>query len=124
MSEQTSVMIVEDDENMRTLLSHFLEREAMETILLQDGQSVEEYIPEHSPPDIALVDLHLPYVSGFDLIKTIRSTEDWEDIPIIVISSESTDQSVEKALSMGADDYIEKPVEMKKTMARIKRFLR
>jgi two-component system chemotaxis response regulator CheY len=123
MSDTTEVLIVEDDENMRTLLSHFMQRENMETILQEDGQGVRNYISEHPPPDIALVDLHLPYVSGFDLIKKIRETEGWEDIPVIVISSESTDESVEKALSMGANDYIEKPVEMKKTMARIKRFL-
>ncbi len=123
MSQNNHVLIVEDDENMRTLLSHFMERESMETVVLEDGQSALEYIGNHSPPDIALVDLHLPYVKGFDLIQLMRDTENWEEIPIIVISSESTDESVERALQMGANDYVEKPVEMKKTMARIKRFL-
>lgn len=124
MSNSPEVFIVEDDENMRTLLSHFMEREEMGTILMTDGQEVLDFVEDNSPPDIALVDLHLPYVSGFDLIKKMRDTSEWDEIPIIVISSESTDESVERALSIGADDYIEKPVEMKKAMARIKRFLR
>lgn len=123
MSDQNEVLIVDDDENMRTLLSHFMERENMEPVLHEDGQAVFDYIDAHSPPDVALVDLHLPYVKGFDIIKKIRETSDWKNVPIVVISSESTDESVEKALQMGADDYIEKPVEMKKTMARVKRFL-
>lgn len=123
MSDTSHVLIVEDDENMRTLLSHFMEREAMETTLKKNGQAMLDYVNDNPCPDIVLVDLHLPYVSGFDLIKEMRETSGWEDVPIIVISSESTDESVEKALRLGADDYIEKPVEMKKAMARIKRSL-
>lgn len=123
MSDRYEVLIVDDDENMRTLLSHFMEREGMESILHEDGQTVLNFIDDDPPPDVALVDLHLPYVKGFDLIKKMRETSGWDNVPIIVISSESTDDSVEKALQMGADDYIEKPVEIKKTMARIKRLL-
>lgn len=123
MADQTKVLIVEDDENMRTFLSHFIRREDMQAITLEDGQAVKDFIANETAPDIALVDLHLPYISGFDLIQKMRSTATWKEMPIIVISSETSGQSVEKALSMGADDYVEKPIEIDKTLARMKRFL-
>jgi CheY-like chemotaxis protein len=71
-------------------------------------------------PDLMIVDVNMPEVSGLDLIEFLRRRPEWKDTPIIMLSTEAADTTVEKALKLGADAYVLKPVtleELEKAMA-------
>jgi DNA-binding response OmpR family regulator len=61
-------------------------------------------------PDIMLLDINMPEVSGLDLLEFVRRRPDWKQVPVVMLSTESADVTVDQALALGADDYITKPV--------------
>ncbi len=71
-------------------------------------------------PDLMILDINMPEVSGLDLIEFLRRRPEWKDMPIIMLSSEAADTMVDKALRLGADTYVLKPAtleELEKAMA-------
>jgi CheY-like chemotaxis protein len=71
------------------------------------------------PPQLMIVDINMPEVSGLDLVEFLRRRPEWKDLPIVMLSSEAADTMIDKALRYGADSYITKPVtleEMEKAM--------
>lgn len=122
--DKPSILITEDDEEMRTLLRYFLEREGFELLFATDGQEARMMIDMMSPPACILLDIMLPYMNGFELIEYIRRRPDWKDVPIMVLSARSAEGDVVRALDGGADDYIIKPFKLSELTARIRRFIK
>ena len=81
-----------------------------------------QLVDSMAPPRLVLLDLLLPYISGFELITQIRSMPSWSDVPIIVLTSLSQEGSVVRALDAGANDYIVKPFRPDELVARVRRF--
>jgi two-component system, OmpR family, response regulator len=76
-----TIMIVEDDEHMMTLLQHLLEREGYHTVAASDGRQARRLIDTLPPPRLALLDVMLPYHSGFELVaQIIRSKDLWREV--------------------------------------------
>ncbi len=121
---ETTVLLVEDDNNMRMLLEHLLKRNDMQVISFEDGQSAVEYIQTNPPAELALLDLYLPFKNGFEILKELKKSESWENIPTVMITASDAGDDMEKAFRLGADDYIEKPIDTRKTIARINKFLK
>lgn len=119
-----SILIVEDDEDMVTLLQFFLEREGYQVILAKDGRQAREFIETLSPPKLALLDVMLPYHSGFDLVMQIKKKDSWKDVPILMLTAGTAERDIVRALDAGANDYIIKPFNPKELMARLRRFLK
>lgn len=119
-------MIVEDDEHMMTLLQHLLEREGYHTIVASDGRQARRLIDTLSPPRLALLDVMLPYHSGFELVAHMRSKEEdlWREVPIVMLTADSAERDIVRALDAGASDYVVKPFNPKELMARLRRFLK
>ncbi|MDO8754797.1 MAG: response regulator, partial [Anaerolineales bacterium] len=72
-------------------------------------------------PDMLILDINMPEVTGLDILEFLRRRKDWKDLPIIMLSSEAADVMVDKALQLGADGYVMKPVtieELEKVMAQ------
>jgi two-component system phosphate regulon response regulator PhoB len=113
------ILIIEDERGLTDVLEYNLKREGYETIVAHDGQ---EGLRKGQTllPDLILLDIMLPGLSGFDVCRELRSGERTRDIPIIIISakSEETDQIV--GFSLGADDYVTKPFHVKVLLQRIK----
>ncbi|HTU89848.1 MAG TPA: response regulator [Gemmataceae bacterium] len=113
------ILIIEDERGLTDVLEYNLKREGYETIVAHDGQ---EGLRKSQTllPDLILLDIMLPGLSGFDVCRELRSGERTRDIPIIIISakSEETDQIV--GFSLGADDYVTKPFHVKVLLQRIK----
>ncbi len=122
--DKPSILITEDDEEMRTLLRYFLEREGFELLFATDGQEARMMIDMMSPPACILLDIMLPYMNGFELIEYIRHRPDWKEVPIMVLSARSAEADVVRALDGGADDYIVKPFKLSELTARIRRFIK
>ena len=114
------VLIVEDDSNIAELLHLYLEKEGFETQVAKDGgKGVELFRSFH--PDLVLLDIMLPIMDGWTVLKKIREEE---KTPVIMLTAKGETEDKVSGLEMGADDYITKPFEMKEVLARIHAVLR
>ncbi|MGZ5092298.1 MAG: response regulator [Burkholderiales bacterium] len=120
MAASDQVLIVDDDVEIRTLLSEYLQRNGYRTSSVADGRSMWAVL-ESKRPDIIVLDLMLPGDDGLTLCRNLRARS---SIPIIILTArgEETDRIV--GLEMGADDYLAKPFNPRELLARIKSVLR
>lgn len=122
MTEQT-VFVVEDDELIANLLQHLLEREGLIVRQFSDGRLAQQAIQNSAiVPSLVLLDVMLPYLDGFALVKEIR--QQWQDVPIVMLTAKSQESEIVRALDAGANDYVIKPFQVNELMARLRRFLR
>ncbi len=114
------ILLIEDDADIREMLIDYLSGDGYEITAYADGVSVWAFtdITDYS---LALVDLMLPQINGFELIKKIREIS---TIPIIIITAKNSDHDKARGLSMGADDYVTKPFSIVELSARIKANIR
>ncbi len=111
----------DDDATILAILKVMLEREGFEVLQASDGREASKLIDDIEPPDIAVLDLMLPYVDGLQLTKQIRSKAEWSSTPILILSSNSTENEMVALLEAGADDYVIKPFNTRELIARVKR---
>ena len=115
-------LVVEDDQIVVTLLEHLLTRRGFAVQTAHDGKQALDFIANlPTPPALVLLDVMLPYVDGFELIKRIRAKEAWHEVPIVMLTSKSQEQNIVGALDDGANDYMVKPFRPGELMARIRR---
>ena len=114
------ILIIEDDADIREMLIDYLSGEGYEITAYADGAF---FRPDTDITDYALVlvDLMLPNINGFELIKKIRETS---TIPIIIITGKNSDHDKSRGLSLGADDYVTKPFSIVELSARVKANIR
>ena len=116
------LLIVEDNELNRDMLSRRLMRKGFQIVMAEDGQKgVEMSLSEN--PDLILMDLSLPIMDGWEATSTIKNAEETKEIPIIVLTAHAMAGDREKALEAGADEYDTKPIEFKRLLGKIKDFL-
>ena len=114
------VLIVEDDNNIAELLHLYLEKEGFETqVARDDGKGVELF--RSFQPDLVLLDIMLPVMDGWSVLKKIRESG---KTPVIMLTAKGELEDRVTGLESGADDYIVKPFEMKEVLARIHAVLR
>lgn len=118
------VMIADDDKIVRMLLRKFLEGAGYEAVEASDGEEALTKIAEGPAPDLLISDINMPGMNGFDLVKGVRETLGLTDIPVIMLTTESSDKSQEIAFALGADDYVIKPFKGPLVMARVNAALR
>jgi DNA-binding response OmpR family regulator len=75
-------------------------------------------------PDLVLLDVMLPYVDGFEIIKLIRAQEGWQATPVLMLTAKNTERDTVRALDAGASDFIIKPFQPQELLARLRRFLK
>lgn len=115
------VLMVEDDEAIRTGLKYYLEQENFEVEETDNGKEAIKKIKEIGDIAICLLDINLPDCNGFDLFKEIKKEK---DIPIIFLTANDLETSIVMGLDMGADDYITKPFKARELISRINNALR
>lgn len=120
MQNKPTVLIAEDDNNLRGFLSSTLQADGYRILTAESGGSALSMISSHCP-DIVLLNLGLPDMDGMEVLASVRR---WSDVPIIILSSRADENSVACALDTGADDYIVKPVRPSEFLARIRAALR
>lgn len=118
-----TVLLVEDDEHIAMLVRFIVEREGFEVHEAPDGRAAAALVDTAPPPVVALLDVMVPYLSGFDLIERIRTSPTWSAVPIIMLTAKSGEQDIVQALDLGANDYVVKPFRPEELMARIRRLL-
>ncbi len=116
------VLIVEDDRTITAVVKYFLELEGFEVVIATDGLVGLE-TAKRNPPQAIVTDLNMPGMDGMAMVKALRADVLTHDIPILMLTSEESVDSETLALSLGADDYIHKPVEPRRLAARVKALL-
>ena len=115
-----SILIAEDDGDIRGLLRLYLESEGYRVLEAEDGAQALALAREETP-DMAILDVMMPRLNGYELTRALRK---FSDIPILILSAKSQDNDKILGLNLGADDYIAKPFNPVEIMARVKAQLR
>lgn len=116
----TRVLVIEDEESFRDALQFMLSREGFDVVLAADGsEGMKQFDAKN--PDLVLLDLMLPEVSGTEVCKYIRSKS---NVPVIMLTAKDTEIDKVVGLELGADDYVTKPFSTRELLARIRAVLR
>ncbi len=117
------VLIVDDSPTMRQLLSFSLKR--IRGVSVVEGKDGMEGLMKVTTDefDLALIDINMPVMDGLKLIHMIRTEESLHDLPIVVITTEGGEADRERALELGANEYLTKPVQGADVVALAKKFL-
>lgn len=116
------ILLVEDNEMNRDMLSRRLEKKGFEVAVAVDGESGVEMALSESP-DLILMDISLPGINGEEATRLIKQREETKTIPIIALTAHAMAGDREKALEAGCDDYDSKPVELPRLLAKIQALL-
>jgi DNA-binding response OmpR family regulator len=115
------VLVVEDNEHAAYLLRFLLERAGYAVTVSPDGRDALAKIESTEPPDLVVLDLMLPYVSGYQVLIEARKSERWRSVPIIVVTGRTLEMDAVRALETGADDFVRKPFHPEELVARVRR---
>ena len=119
----TRVLVVEDDLDIADLVAHHLERAGYLADVLNSGSGVLDRVRE-DPPDLVLLDLMLPGMSGLEICRAMRADAGLAAIPIIMLTAKSEEADRIVGLELGGDDYVTKPFSPKELVARVGAVLR
>ena len=116
-------VVVEDDEDIGRLLKFILEREGFAVTLITDGRAASARFESGNPSALVLLDVMLPYTSGYDLLAIIRGSAAWQAVPVLMLTAKSREADIVRALDAGANDYVTKPFQPAELKARIRRLV-
>ncbi len=113
------ILLVEDNEMNRDMLSRRLARRGYEVIMAIDGEQGRS-MAQSELPDLILMDMSLPIIDGWEVTRQLKAASETSNIPIIALTAHAMAGDREKALSAGCDDYDTKPVEFSRLLEKIK----
>jgi PAS domain S-box-containing protein len=114
-----TLLVVDDEEFNRDMLSRRLQRAGYGVVVAEDGHRALEAI-DSRPPDLVLLDIMMPGLNGYDVLKRIRATSGRAHLPVIMVTAKAQTDDIVEALDLGADDYLTKPVDFAVALARIR----
>ena len=105
-----NIWIVDDDEEMARAVQLMLKILNCTTTAFLGARPAAQALLSGKQPDLMILDINMPEVSGLDMLEFVRRRQEWNDLPILMLSTEAADVTVDKALELGADGYVSKPV--------------
>lgn len=114
----SKILLVEDNEMNRDMLSRRLKKKGFDVVIAIDGQQGVDMASSETP-DLILLDMSLPILDGWDAAGKLKANPDTEPIPIIALTAHAMEGDREKALEAGCDEYDTKPVDFKRLMGKI-----
>ena len=118
----SKILLVEDNEMNRDMLTRRLERKGFEVIIAVDGQAGVD-MASSSSPDIILMDLSLPVIDGWEATRKIKADPATHSIPVIALTAHAMAGDEQKALQAGCNDYDTKPIDLKRLLGKIETLL-
>ena len=119
---KAKVLLVDDEAFNLDFLQQALEDENYEISIAADGQEALNKIKSEKP-DLVLLDLMMPVLDGFEVLKQVKADDNLRDTPIIIISAEHDSKSVVKGIKQGAEDYMTKPITAANLLKKVKEYL-
>jgi DNA-binding response OmpR family regulator len=120
--EQPVVLAADDDEDILELVTFRLERSGYTVIQARDGEAAWE-LARDGKPDLAVLDVMMPKLDGFELTRRLRANEPTRRMPIILLTARAQDSDVQQGFDAGADDYLRKPFSPQELRARVQAIL-
>jgi two-component system chemotaxis response regulator CheY len=118
-------LVVEDSPTMRQLLVYALRRiPGMETEEAEDGVDALRKLASIGRPDIIITDINMPIMDGLKLVQRVRADEKLRDVPIVIITTEGGAEDRARALALGANAYITKPIQAPQVLRQVKELLK
>ena len=118
----TKVLLVEDNEMNRDMLSRRLKRRGFQVVFAMDGQQGID-LARSERPDIILMDMSLPVIDGWEATRRLKADDATRSVPVIGLTAHAMSGDREKAIEAGCDDYDTKPVELDRLIGKIERLL-
>ncbi|MFH1852277.1 MAG: response regulator [Candidatus Neomarinimicrobiota bacterium] len=119
---QRVILVADDSSTVRKFVSFSLKLHEYEVVTAVDGMDALEKMSQ-TKIDLAIVDLNMPNMDGFELINAIRSSEDYDKLPVLILSSERGEESKARAREVGANAYLVKPFDAKMLQYQVVKFL-
>lgn len=117
------VLIADDNEQNRELLDAYLADETYEILMAHDGQQTMEVV-EASHPDLILLDIMMPRMSGYEVCEQLKANPETRNIPVLMVTALNEMGDIEKAVKAGCDDFLSKPVNQLELKTRVRSLLR
>lgn len=122
MTEKKKILLADDEEDIKAVVSLFLQSKGYEVVTAFDGLAAID-MAKTEKPDLILLDVMMPVVNGYEVCERLKADEQTRSIPIVMLSAMAQSESVDKGLSAGAADYVTKPFEPSHLEAVIQRIL-
>jgi len=118
-----TILVIEDDETMRSALKRIFEADGMNVKCAADGTQLS-LVLDDNPIDLIILDIGLPWINGLELAKLLKENDDLNSIPLIFVSGKTSELDVKRGFDAGADDYIKKPFEVEKMKKTVQTLLK
>ena len=118
-----TVLMIEDHDDTACLVRFILEREGFVVKHAPDGNNAKRLTETSAPPDLVLLDISLPSLSGLEILQTIRTTPEWQWVPVIMLTADTRPLMMAKATDLGATEYLKKPFSPERLLRAIEPFL-
>lgn len=122
LPQRSQLLIVDDDAQLLNVVQAMLQPWGFQIALLSNPQQFWGSLKEVKP-DLLMLDIEMPEVNGIDLCQEIRNDSQWDDLPILMISANNDDETIQRVFTAGADDYVSKPIRAAELVARVIRRL-
>ncbi len=116
------VLVADDDDDIRDLVAFRLDRAGYEVLRAGDGQQALDLAREHQP-DLAVLDVMMPKLTGYDVTRELRANQETSRIPVILLTARVQEADVARGFEAGADDYVKKPFSPQELKARVQAVL-
>lgn len=113
-----SILVAEDEPNIVLSLKFIMKKAGFDVRVAEDGEAALQEI-KTAKPDLVLLDIMLPKRDGFSVCEQIKANQDWQDIKVIFLSAKSRETDMDRAMGMGADDYVTKPFSTRDLVDRV-----
>ncbi|MBP8952199.1 MAG: response regulator [Armatimonadetes bacterium] len=117
------ILVVDDSDEMQDLYQAVLQVQGYEIVQARDGMEGIAALHEGPLPDLVVLDISMPKLSGWDVLRVVRDTAEWQDIPILVISALGQPVNVQRGWSLGAASYLYKPVAVDELVLMVNRLV-
>lgn len=117
-----TILIADDEPNIVISLEFLLEREGYRVLVARDGQDALDAMARKQP-DLVLLDVMLPRLSGYDVCQRIRDNPAWAGVKVLMLTARGREVEIAKGLALGADAYVTKPFSTRDLLQQIRRYL-
>ncbi len=117
------ILVVDDDHECRLLLSTFVAQAGYRVDAVADG-AMALTMMQSQPPDVVLLDANLPRLDGFEVCRRIRANEKTQHTPVVIITAFSTEDTKQRGLAVGADEYVQKPFRAENVLEIVEQLLK
>jgi DNA-binding response OmpR family regulator len=123
MSHQPRVLVAEDERDIRELIGFTLRFAGLDVTLTRNGAEAVEQASQLKP-DLIMLDVRMPKMTGYEACRALKSNPDTSDIPVVILSAKGQDGEIQEGIEAGADHYIVKPFAPEELTNRVKDILR